>query len=452
MIDRPTTALARLAARRDMLLVVAGLIVRVAAWANMGYLDNDDHLSVVAAVAKTWRPVHADRLEQGFHPPLYYFLAAPFYAMSHAFAVHLLSLALSCATLALIVVLVKRLPWLGAEGRSWSLAFAALHPQFVLFGLFISNDALAIPLGVLAFLQARRLQQAPSTWNHALLGLVVGCGLLTKASFLAFLVPLAAFIVWDGVRRGAPPRTRVTLAAAFLAIALVLGGYKFVENSVLFGNPMISNLDLAEWPTLQRPTWIGPESIFDFNVAKIVAAPVVSSATAHSYPLMLYASFWYAFIPESSFLGCTMSPYNRIGSALYVFALVPTALTLMGAWWMVRRAPAGDERAIFEATAVATLALNLALVLIAGIRSDVWSVFQGRLLFPSYVAILLALAAGYDVAARRITSLRFTRATMAAVVALFVTYFAAEIHLARTAPFQPLRTPHMAYQIDMQRR
>lgn len=440
------------ASRRDALLVVAGLIVRVAAWANMGYLDNDDHLSVVAAVAKTWRPVHADQLGQGFHPPLYYFLAAPFYAMGGAFAVHLLSLALSCATLALVAVLVRRLPWLSAAGRSWALAFAALHPQFVLFGLFISNDALAFPVGVLAFLQARRLQESPSTWNHALLGLIVGCGLLTKASFLAFLIPLAAFIVWDGRRRGAAARAAFAMTATFLAIAVALGAYKFVESELLYGKPMISNLELAQWPALQRPTWIGPLSIVDFNVAKIVAAPVVTPATVHSYPLMLYASFWYAFIPESSFRGNVTFPYDRIGSALYLFALVPTALILIGAWRIACRAREGDERAVFEATTLAVLALNFALVLFTGIRSDVWSVFQGRLLFPSYAAILLALAAGYDAAARRGVSLRFIRGAMGVVVALFIIYFAAEIPLARTAPIEPLLTPHMAYQIDMHRR
>lgn len=433
-------------------MVVAGLAVRLAVSANMGYLNNDNHLAVVAAVAKSWRPVHADQLGQGFHPPLYYFLAAPFYVAGGARAVHLLSLALCCATLVIVADLLRRLPWLGPAGRSWALAVAAFHPQFILFGSFISNDALALPLGALAFWQARRLQQAPSTWNHVLLATIAGCGLLTKASFLAFLLPLAAFVLWDGARRGVPVRSVARLVAVFVGIAVVLGAYKFVENAVLFGNPTISNLDLATWPQGQKPTWIGPASIFDFNLAKIVRFPAVTYLTAHSYPLMLYASFWYAFIPESSFQGCLTFPYDRIGSILYVAALVPTALILIGATRIaLPRRPSDPEREIFERTALAVLALNLAIVLYTGVRSDVWSVFQGRLLFPSYVAILLALAAGIEAAAPRRWTRWIANAGLGAITALFLVYFAAEIQLARSAPADPLLTPHMRYRIDMLR-
>src|SRR5688572_8262364 len=88
------------------LVLGLGILLRIVVSLHLGYLNNDNHLEVVEYVAQTWVPAHADQFNQGYHPPLYYFLAASFFWFGGVGAVHLLSLMLSIATLAAIALLI----------------------------------------------------------------------------------------------------------------------------------------------------------------------------------------------------------------------------------------------------------------------------------------------------------------------------------------------------------
>lgn len=443
------------------MLLGLGILIRLIVFAHIGYLNNDNHLEVVEHVARNWLPARADQFNQGYHPPLYYFIAAFFYSIGRAAAVHFFSLMLSVATLALIALFLRQLPWISAKLCNWAVALAALHPQFVLFGLFISNDTLAIFLGALLCYQCRRLQSAPSIAHHSLLGLYLGLGLLTKAVFLAFVLPLCLF-VWLNGRERAVAHAQIVLRLLIVAVtATVLGSYKYVEQFVLFGNPLISNLDLEDWVKYQRPTWIGISSLLDFNLVKLVMHPVVSSHTVHSYPLMTYASFWYAYIPESTFTSNLFQPLNRLGSAIYLLALAPTVLIISSIavsaqafFLLIVRGQTIEEtqsrqRVILEGTLVFALVLNLFLILAIGWRHDAWSVFQGRLLFSAYFTILLALIRGLElVPPLRSWQLLF-RLALGVLLALFLAYFVVEVILARTYPPNLFTTPHIGNNIDM---
>lgn len=440
-------------------VLATGVLVRILVAAFVGYFNNDNHLAVLEHVSRHWTPPNAAQLNQAYHPPLYYFLAAPFFLAGSLPAVQGLSLLLSIATLAVIALLLRHLAWISEPVKVWCLALTALHPQFVLFGLFISNDTLAIFLGAMIFYQCSRLLSARSTSNVAVLGMYLGLGLLTKAGFLAFAFPLALFLLLQDY--GLPQQQRFARLAGFIAIAAAVGCYKYVENFLLFGHPAVSNLDFATWTSEQRPTWTGPGSLFDFNILKLVQYPVISSSTAHSYPLMIYGSFWYSFVPESIFHGNLLEPFNRIGSLIYLAALWPTALLAVGAARIVVGAfrtvsltsaypiAASPTRAIFEGTAVLTLLLNLLLVVAIGWHYDVWSVFQGRLLFPAYVAVLITLNAGLDWTKSSRLKINLSRCTLGLLLVLFLTYFATEIWLASTYPTNPLSMDHMPYKIDM---
>src|SRR5712692_9290297 len=221
-------------------VLALGIILRIAVFAYMGYLNNDNHLEVIEYIAHQWIPPHADQFNQAYHPPLYYFLAAAFLRLGNVRAVHALSLLLSIATLLLIAHLLRRLPWMNEKIRPWCLALAAFHPQFIMFGLFISNDTLAIFLGVLIFDQCLRVQERPSRFNFCLLGTWLGLGLLTKATFLIFVCPLIVFTWMTGRQHALPNRRLISGLALFLLITSALGCYKYAENFALFGNPLVS--------------------------------------------------------------------------------------------------------------------------------------------------------------------------------------------------------------------
>jgi dolichyl-phosphate-mannose-protein mannosyltransferase len=447
-----------------LLVLAAGIAARVVAFACMGYFNNDSHLPVIEYVAQGWVPPHSAQFNQAYHPPLYYFLAASFFRLGNLPAVHGLSLILSIATLLLIAHLLRQLPWINEKIQPWCLALAAFQPQFIMFSLFVSNDTLAIFLGVLIFYQCRRLQLIPSFFNYLLLAIWLGFGLLTKAVFLVFVLPIIVFIWITGRQNSLPGPQLFSRFALFLLITGVLGCYKYLENLFLFGNPTISNLDLGLWTRQQQPTWIGPRSLFDFNVLKLVSNPVVSTSTVHSYPLMIYGSFWYSLIPESTFRSNLIPPFHRLGSAIYLVALCPTLLMLAGAARMAIAAlrfgrgalpelgQGARDRLVYEGNLLLTFLLNFFLILAVGWRYDVWSVFQGRLLFPSYFALLLAFSSGMEWAeASRLLTL-LIRCLMIALIALFLAYLMVDVWLSILYPVNPLRTKHILYEINMNAR
>jgi len=445
-------------------VLAAGIAIRILAFGYIGYFNNDNHLAVLEYVSRHWAPPNAGQFNQAYHPPLYYFLAAPFFRAGNLPAVQGLSLLLSIATLAAIALLFQRLPWISEQLKPWCLALAAFHPQFVLFSLFISNDTLAIFLGALIFYQCWRAQAVPSKLNFVLLGIFLGLGLLTKAVFLVFVLPLALFVCLTNRRLPDSYGQIFSQLAMVLGIATLVGCYKYVENFLLFDNPTISNLDFADWTATQRPTWSGVVTLFDVNVLKLLRDPTVSPATVHSYPLMLYGSFWYSFLPESTFQSNLVAPFNRLGSMIYLVALCPTTLMLIGALRIGRAAveallpppnqqnPSNSARKIFEVTLLFTLLLNVLLVISVGWNYDVWSVFQGRLLFPSYLSLLIAFHAGMEWTESSPLKAKLTRGLLLALILLFVVYFLVEFWLASVHPANPLSMDHMPYKVDMNAR
>jgi len=447
-----------------MLVLAAGVIVRLVVFAYMGFFNNDNHLVVIDYVARYWMPARSDQFNQAYHPPLYYFLAAPLLRLGGVTAVHGLSLVFSIATFLLIAQLLRQLPWIHEKIRPWCLALAAFQPQFVLFSLFISNDTLAIFLATLIFYQSWRVQLSPSLTNCFSLGIYLGLGLLTKAVFMVFVIPLILFIWLIGHRRTLPSSQLLSRLASFLLTAGLLGCYKYVENFVLFGNPTVSNLDFWNWTSEQRPTWNGISSVLDFNLLKLVRDPVISASTVHSYPLTLYGSFWYSLIPESTFRSNLVSPFNRLGSMIYLASLCPTVLMLVGAnriamaalgsraWAETAQSAHTRNRLDYEGILLLIFLLNFLLIVAIGWKSDVWSVFQGRLLFPSFFPLLLAFNTGIEGADHTRVLSKLVRYSMAALIALFLAYIIVEVWLAIYHPVNPLRIDHVPFKVDMHAR
>ena len=89
------------------------------------------------------------------------------------------------------------------------------------------------------------------------------------------------------------------------------------------------------------------------------------------------------------------------------------------------------------------------LIVSVGWSYDVWSVFQGRLLFPCYFAVLIALNAGMEwTESSRLRAL-CTRSSLLSLVFLFLAYFVVEFWLTGIYPANPLSMDHMPYKIDM---
>ena len=120
-----------------------------------------------------------------------------------------------------------------------------------------------------------------------------------------------------------------------------------------------------------------------------------------------------------------------------------------GFWSLPESNQEARDRLVYEGSLLLTLLLNFFLILAVGWRYDVWSVFQGRLLFPSYFVLLLAFSAGMDWAeASRFLTL-LIRWLMIALIALFLAHLIVDVWLSILYPVDPLRTKHLLYKIDM---
>lgn len=132
-------------------------------------------------------------------------------------------------------------------------ALVAFNPMFLFISASVNNDSLAVALASLALLLIVQLATRGLAPRRLLgVGIVCGLGALSKVSDLG-LVPLAllvaAWVSWSKAERGSVvPRLaralRPFLLAAFLIIfpALVIAGWWYVRNYVLYADPLAFNV------------------------------------------------------------------------------------------------------------------------------------------------------------------------------------------------------------------
>lgn len=411
MTDLREPQLGRFALPADRVLrwtFFAGVLLRLALFKPLYPVNNDDHFGVIRYFLEHGVLPAADLATQGYHPPLYYLLAAPFAALAGVRGVELLSLGLSLINLWLLARLVATTELIASDtARRHVLAFAALLPQFVVFGLFVSNDALSYPVGTLFILVAFAYVERPTTRMLLWLGAMTGVGLLTKGTFLAFAPVTAGLVLAVAWRQRVPPARAVGLAALCLAVAMAVGSYKFIENQRRFGRPIVHMLDFpATSMPQQKGTIQGVRSFVSFNLPKLVVSPFDRPVARHSVPTLLYATTWYSYIRESNLRLVRRSGFGLLAPLLCLVGIVPTALGLIGLGrvlgglrelTLVPTLPEKHYVALGRrVTAVALFLATLGIVVTAGVRYDVVSCFQGRLIFPVLFAGLLLMAGGFD--------------------------------------------------------
>ena len=420
--------------------LAAGVLLRLAIFKPLYPVNNDDHFGVITYLLEHHALPAADVLSQGYHPPLYYLLAAPFAALAGVRGAELVSLGLSVVNLWLIARLVATTPLIASmTARRHALALAAFLPQFVVFGLFVSNDSLSYLVGTAFVLVAFSFIERPTTGWLIALGAMLGVGLLTKGTFLAFVPVTAGILVADAWRRRARLTRALGQAALCIAVAFTVGCYKFVENYQRFGRPVVHNLDFSGTAMAkQKGTIIGLQSFTDFDVPRLVAVPFERRRTLHSVPLMMYATTWYPYLRDSNFRLLSRGTGGWLARLLCLAGIVPTMLGLiglgrvlggLGAITNLRSLPEEEYVALGQrVTATVLLLATLGIVIWAGVKYDVFSCFQGRLLFPVLSSGLLLLAGGFDgVVAWRDGTRRWLTGALASSYAVFGAYFAFEV-------------------------
>ena len=424
-------------------LLALGVFARVLTFWFLRPENNDNHFDVIRLLVTTGRLPLMTETGQAYHPPLYYLMAAPLFKLfGTAKGVQCLSLCLSIASLIVLYILIYRDGLIkGRIPQLYSFLVICFLPQFVMFTLYVSNDTLAIFLGALVVWQSRRFIQV-TRWKEGLpLAILTALGLLTKATFLAFVPVLLAFVLSIYIRRGSLAKA-FWAATAFLAIVLSVGSYKFIDNSLRFRAPFANNLDLPhEWVTEQKAHYLGFRSYVDVDLVGLIRAPtLVSDGDQYivpGYPVLLYATFFYQYIPEFNFTGNWHAPVKYLGSLIYVVGVLPTAVFVVGLISLCKQLPriinTFDPRSaekcgeLCVCVAVCLLLSNIGLIFVTVLKYHVWSVMQARLLFPSMTGIIGAFGAGVEIVCRNAWTASILNILMILLTALFCLYLSSEV-------------------------
>lgn len=319
-----------------------------------------------------------------WQPPLYYLLLVPVYALTtglplatQVILLRLASLLLSLGTLLLTYAIVRTtLP--GRPGLALAATgLTATIPMHLAMNAAINNDTLAnLLLAALTLLALRWLDGTISPRRLTIsVALLFGLGLITKATvYLGAVLLLAAGLGRSFCSR---PRSQSLISNLHvpltgLALSLLIGGWFFVRNALVYGNlDILGRLRHDAVVTGQPRTVPGLDAAYHLITVS-------------------FQSFWGQF----GWMGVLLD--SRLYLALTILvdiALVGLALT---AWRNRHRllTPPGLRLGL----------LGLNLLLITGVFLQYNLVFiqaQGRYLFPALPTLSLLLVIGWQAVVAR---------------------------------------------------
>jgi 4-amino-4-deoxy-L-arabinose transferase-like glycosyltransferase len=234
------------------------------------------------ATPRSYTPGHHGNW-QAQHPPLYYYLMAPTYLASQGwslatqlFFLRSLSYLIAWGGLCIVVVAMlrsfapsSRIRYLIALGVTlWPAIFPMWFPEMGRLG----NDSLIAALAACALISFWRLLSADDPRDHAFLGITLGLGLLTKATFLPLVAAtfvLLAIRVYVARRDRDRLTQRVKGLLLSAAIVIAVAGWwyvtKFIETGSVIGSSddvnvraaggILAGLKKLDLSTLLRSPW-----------------------------------------------------------------------------------------------------------------------------------------------------------------------------------------------------
>lgn len=389
---------------RGLLLILIAYLV-LASWYSVTIPlgeapDEAPHYSLIRYVARERGYPTGEEEHEAFQPPLYYALGAlatfwidaedfvikansdfsftdpeaPQNLLLHTRAesfpykgwalawhlVRLLSVIMGAVTVGATYALAREI---FPRDRSIALGSAALNafiPQFLFISGVANNDNLAAMLSsLILILMVGLMKGKGGPRSPLLLGFLLGLGVLTKMSLLAFIPTALVVIVLLARRLGLRQGAKIS-GAVFIPFLLISGPW-FLRNQTLYGDPW----GWAQVIRLNAP-WLGP----------------FSAAEWLDFFSDLYRSFWLSWI------GIELDGLVHVVLALGVLiSLGGVGLLVLGRKELEPPAP----------LLLSLLALQTVLVFAALLRwaTVVDGADQARLLYPALSPMVLFLFLGW---------------------------------------------------------
>lgn len=245
-------------------------------------------------------------------------------------------------------------------------AFNAFLPQFLFISGVVNNDNLAATTSALTLLATVKILKGARGCKHfALLGVLMGLGVMSKvslANFFAVILVVIGVVLWQeriGVK--ALIRRGLILVGLVTIPFVVIAGWWFVRNQILYGDPLGWQLVLAANALREGPLTIGDIRWLIWGV---------------------YRSFWLRWI------GIELEvPFYAALAAPCVLAFAG----LMSLFWRRER--------ITPPAPVILSVLGLHLLIVSGSlipwTATVQGTDQARLLYPALPAIVIFMFLGW---------------------------------------------------------
>jgi 4-amino-4-deoxy-L-arabinose transferase-like glycosyltransferase len=252
-----------------------------------------------------------------------------------------------------------------------SAGLVAFNPMFVFISASVNNDNLVVVCASLAGVLALRILKNGFSWRRSIvLGILLGCAALTKASGLALVgvIPIALLAHWLGNKVSRePPKTSFMSMGALIShlcliggLTLAIAGWWYARNYALYGDATGTQM-MAQIAGLRKPvpTWRDLMGEWDG----------------------FYKAYWGLF----GAVNIAMHPY------VYRALEFMLALSLFGLGHII-----WQKRGRFSAAWLMGLGI-IGVMFVALLRwTSLTPASQGRLLFPAIVFISAFISIGFN--------------------------------------------------------
>ncbi len=355
---------------------------------NNGYANTPDegaHFQYVAYVAQAWRlprfEGYAGVGYEAHQPPLYYFLAALLYHLTGGAGkgVRLLSTLASMGVVWLTWLTLRRLLPHRPEVALTGMGFVAFLPMHLAIGSAVGNDALTNLLFASVLYGLLKM-------GSVRLGVLVGLALLTKATAILLLPVVAIGLLLKAHRSGAGWRVGVRHMAIACGIALLIGGWWFGRNALLYDDPLLQKTFLN--------VFAGTAKAEDFLKAGMSGAEYARLVADWTF-----RSFWFAYgTPRTAHTGVPNFLPDSIYLALALWQLV-VLVGLARALRELRGSPCwqGEPKGEGLQNWLGMGLFTLLLVLLSFVMFvRIFFQAQGRYFYPALLPIAVFNALGWD--------------------------------------------------------
>ena len=335
----------------SFVLAVAAIAWLALLWNNTGALpfhsgyDSTDHVAYIKYIQeRRTLPLPNEGYEM-FQPPLYYAFSAAALSLgglsvSDPMSIAVLRTLTMCFGIGhfVIVFFCLRLLFPSRSDQQFvGLLLAAFLPMQLYLSHYVTNETLAAALVSTAIYLALRIlnKPNPAIWEYVGLGLCVGAAMLTKATALLLIPPLAGALILKMARDRVALRAATSSLVATLIALIATCGWYYIWIWRHYGTPIVGNWERAfgfNW--WQDPGFHTAPQYFRFG--RVLIDPLFSGL--NSFADGIYSTLWGEGLGGglSDMLSRTPWNYNlMIGG--YWLALVPTLLIAIGIAVAVRR-------------------------------------------------------------------------------------------------------------------